>query len=43
MKICLVGAGLFHADRWWTDGRTDGETDRHEEGNSHFLQFCKRP
>jgi hypothetical protein len=32
MKICPVGAELFHADQ---------ETDRHEEANSRFLQFCK--
>jgi len=31
MKICPVGAELFHADR-----RTDGRTDRHDEANSRF-------
>jgi hypothetical protein len=31
MKIHSVGAKLFHAD---------GQTDRHDEAMSHFLQFC---
>ena len=34
-KIRLLGAELFHAD-----GRTDG-TDRHDEANSRFSQFCE--
>ena len=25
------------------DGRTDGRTDRHDEANSSFSQFCERP
>ena len=33
MKIYPVGAELFHAD---------GRTDRHDEANSHFSQFCER-
>jgi len=34
MKIRPVGAELFHAP---------GErTDRHDEANSPFLQFCRR-
>jgi len=33
MKIRLVGAELFHAER-----RTDG----HNEANSRFSQFCER-
>ena len=33
MKILPVGAELFHAD---------GTTDRHDEDNSRFSQFCKR-
>jgi len=34
MKIHLVGAELFHADR---------QTDRHDEANSRRLsQFCER-
>jgi hypothetical protein len=37
MKISSVGAEVFHGDR-----RTDGQTDRHDEANSCFLQFCKR-
>jgi len=49
MKICPVGAELFHADGQ-TDGRTDGRTDgqmdgqkdRHDEANSPFSQFCER-
>jgi hypothetical protein len=30
MKIRPVGAELFHSD---------GQTDRHDEANSHFSQF----
>ena len=30
MKICPVGAELFHADR---------QTDKHDEANSRFSQF----
>ena len=33
MKIRAVGAELFHAD---------GGTDRHNEANSCFSQFCRR-
>jgi hypothetical protein len=25
-----------------TDGRTDEQTDRHDEANSRFSQFCER-
>jgi len=32
MKICPVGAELFHADR---------QMDRHDEANSCFLKFCE--
>jgi len=32
MKIHLVGAELFHVDR---------QSDRHEEANGSFLQFCE--
>ena len=32
MKILPVGADLFHAD---------GRTDRHDEANSWFSQFCE--
>jgi len=32
MKISPVGAELFHADR---------QTDRHEEANSRYSQFCE--
>jgi hypothetical protein len=32
MKIHPVGAKLFHAD---------GQTERHDEANRHFLQFCE--
>ena len=32
MKIRLVGTELFHAD---------GQTDRHDEANSCFSQFCE--
>jgi len=37
MKLSPVGAELFHAD-----GQTDVETDRHDEANSRFSQFCER-
>jgi hypothetical protein len=37
MKIGRVGAELFHAD-----GRTDRQTDRHDDPNSRFSQFCER-
>jgi len=33
MKIHPVAAELFYAD---------GQTDRHDEATSRFLQFCKR-
>ena len=33
MKICPVGAELF---------RADGQTDRHDEANSRFSQFCEK-
>ena len=33
MKIRVAGTELFHAD---------GQTDRHDEGNSRFSQFCER-
>jgi len=33
MKIRLVGDELFHAD---------GQTDRHDEANSRFSQFCEQ-
>jgi len=33
MKICSVGAEMFHAGR---------RTDRHDETNSRFSQFCER-
>jgi len=32
-----VGAELFYAE-----GRTDRQTDRHDEGNSRFSKFCER-
>jgi hypothetical protein len=37
MKIRPVDADVFHAG-----GRADGRTDRQDETNSLFLQFCKR-
>jgi len=33
MKIRLVGVELFFAD---------GQTDRHDEANRRFSQFCER-
>jgi len=38
IKICPVGAELFHADG---DGRTDRYTDRHDEAYSSFATFCE--
>jgi len=32
-NILPVGAELYH---------TDGQADKHDEANSHSLQFCKR-
>ena len=37
MKIRPVGTELLHADR-----QTNGKTERHEEANSCFSQFCER-
>jgi hypothetical protein len=34
MKILLVGAELFH--------ETDKQTNRHNEANSRFSQFCEQ-
>jgi hypothetical protein len=34
-------AELFHAEGQ-THRRTDGETERQDETNSHFSQFCER-
>jgi len=34
MKIHPVGAEFFHTHR---------RTDRHDEANSHFSQFCESP
>ena len=36
MKICPVGADLFHED-----GQTDIQMDRHDEVNSNVTQFWK--
>ena len=37
MKIRPVGAELFHVER-----KMDGRTDRHDEANILFSQFCER-
>ena len=37
MKFRPVGAELFHANRL-----TDGRTERHDETNNRFSQFCER-
>jgi hypothetical protein len=37
MKILPVGAELFLAD-----GRTEGQTDRHDEAKRWFSKFCER-
>ena len=36
MKICPVGAEMFHADR-----HTDGQTQRRDEANSRFSKFSE--
>ena len=36
MKIRPAGIELFHAE-------TDRQTDRYDEANSRFSQFCERP
>jgi hypothetical protein len=36
MKILPVGAELLHAD-----GRTEIQTDRYDDTNSRFSQFCE--
>jgi len=38
MKICPVGAALFHAD-----GQIDGRKDTHNEADSLFSQFYESP
>ena len=40
-NIRSVATELFHADGW-TDGRTDGDTERHDSANSRFLHFFER-
>ena len=35
VEIRPMGAKLFHAN-----SRREGATDRHDEANSHFSQFC---
>jgi len=37
MKIRYVEAELFHAV-----GRTEGQTDKHDEANGSFSQICER-
>jgi hypothetical protein len=46
MNIRPVGAELSHADgqtqtQRRTDRHTDGRTDRPDEANSRFAQFCE--
>jgi len=48
MKIDPLGAKLFHGDGQaggraggWAGGRAEGQTDRHDEANSSFKQFCE--
>jgi hypothetical protein len=38
MKICQVRTELFHAD-----GRTAGQTDKHDEANSCFRNVANKP
>jgi len=40
MKIRPMGAQLLHTDRQ-TDGRADGQADRHDEDNCRFCNFAK--
>ena len=44
MSIHPVGAVLFHTDgqKHLTEGRTDRQTDRDDEGNIRISKFCKR-
>jgi hypothetical protein len=45
MTTYPVGAEFFHEDRGtekWRNGRSVGQTDRHDEANSRFSQFCER-
>ena len=37
-----VGVELFHAGRR-TDRQAEGRSDKHNETNSRFSQFCERP
>ena len=37
MNIRALGEELFHEE-----GQTDGQTDRYDEANSRFSQFCER-
>ena len=37
MEIHLLESELLHAGRG-----TEGRTDRHDEGNSRFSEFCER-
>jgi len=39
MLICRVGAELSHAEGQ-TERQMDRWTDRHDEANCRFLQFC---
>jgi hypothetical protein len=41
MKICQVGAELFHVDGQ-RDGQTEGQAEEHDIMNSRFPQFCER-
>jgi hypothetical protein len=41
IKIRPVRVELFQADRQ-TVGRTDGQTDIHDDANMRFSQFCER-
>jgi hypothetical protein len=41
MKVCAVGAELFHADTRM-EGPTDGRTVGHDEANSRLSQLCER-
>jgi len=40
MKICQVGAELFHVDGQ-TDGQAEGQVGKHDIKNSRFPQFCE--
>ena len=41
-NIIFSNENLFSGSRVFPCGRTDGQTDRQDEANSRFSQFCER-